>query len=128
MANEDDKISARDLPVSISAKPPELTKEQSRTPLRLRDLRWMMEAIAGGVNEAIAKATEPLRQRIAELEARPSVKYLGVWREDKVYSSGSMVTDQGSVWHAERATMTRPGTSNDWVLAVKRGRDGKGAK
>ena len=126
MANEDKQlVTARDLPLSISDKPPELTEAQGKIALRLRDISWMMEAIAGGINEAITKATEPLKQRITELEQRPTVKYVGIWREGKVYASNSMVTDQGSVWFTERATLTRPGSSDNWVLAVKRGRDGK---
>jgi BMFP domain-containing protein YqiC len=72
-----------------------------------------------------------LEERIANLEARPTVKYLGVWKEGKSYVSGSMVTDRGSVWHCARATMQRPGSpppNDDWVLACKRGQDGKGVR
>ena len=127
MANDESKlVNAKDLPPTVGEKPPELTEAQGRTPLRLRDIEWMMEAVAKGVNEAITKATLPLQARIAELESR-QVRYLGVWRENKVYSVGSMCTDHGSLWHCDRATMTRPAGSNDWTLCVKRGAPGKSA-
>jgi hypothetical protein len=69
---------------------------------------------------------EQLAARVKELEQRPTVKYLGIFREGKVYPPGSMVTHQGGIWHAERSTLMRPGDGAvDWTLAVKRGRDGK---
>lgn len=67
-----------------------------------------------------------LKKRIAELEPRPAVIYLGVHKPGKKYSPGSMVTAGGSVWHCEREmTATPNGTSADWVLAVEHGQDAK---
>ncbi len=63
-----------------------------------------------------------MRQEIAELKARPAFKYCGVYQAGKAYTKGNFVTDGGSMWHAERATMARPGADESWVLAVKRGR------
>lgn len=58
----------------------------------------------------------------------PVAIYRGVWTE-KEYQRGDMVTWAGSVWHAEKATSTKPDTPDGgWKLAVKRGRDGKDAK
>lgn len=60
-----------------------------------------------------------MEARLDALEARPSVKYWGVWKEGKAYGGGSMVTDKGSVWYAEHATMQRPGASDDWGARCK---------
>lgn len=70
-----------------------------------------------------------LRKEIAELKARPSLKYEGVFDAQKVYTVGSFVTDDGSLWCCMEACVgVRPGNSGAWQLAVKRGRDAKGSR
>jgi hypothetical protein len=70
-----------------------------------------------------------LLARIEALEARPQLQYQGVWSTDKVYGEGNLSTDQGSLFHANRATVgERPGSSDAWTLVAKRGRDGKDAR
>lgn len=91
----------------------------------IRLIEGLVTALAPVIKEHMAAEIAPLKAEISELRSR-SVKYLGVWRQ-REYSEGSMVSDDGSVWHCEKRTTTRPGTSADWVLAVKRGRDGKDA-
>jgi hypothetical protein len=41
------------------------------------------------------------------------------------YNVGELVTDRGSLHHANRSTRVRPGDGNDWTLVCKRGADGK---
>jgi hypothetical protein len=94
---------------------PNLTREQMQRPLRVSDIRGLMQAVADVV--------KPLQQRIEQLEQRVVPKYLGVHEPGRVYLEGSMVTDHGSCWYARRATMSRPGGSDDWTLMVKKGRD-----
>jgi hypothetical protein len=54
--------------------------------------------------------------------------YRGVFLEEKVYERGDMVTVNGSVYHCDTDTTTRPGDgSKDWTLAVKRGKDDRGS-
>lgn len=48
----------------------------------------------------------------------------GVWREGE-YQKGDGVTWAGSFFIAQRKTRGKPEVSQDWRLAVKRGRDGK---
>lgn len=48
----------------------------------------------------------------------------GVWRE-RSYQKGDGVTWAGSWWIAQGKTDSKPGTSSDWRLAVKAGRNGK---
>lgn len=53
----------------------------------------------------------------------------GVFKADQVYEQGDTVTHSGSLWIAQRQTARIiPGTSDDWRLAAKRGRDGKDGK
>jgi hypothetical protein len=54
------------------------------------------------------------------------LKYLGVWSAEKVYGTQSFVTDAGSMWASQRASVgERPGTGDAWVLAVKKGKDAR---
>lgn len=51
---------------------------------------------------------------------------VGVYREDATYEKGDGVTFGGSWWLAQKdAPQGKPGTSADWRLAVKKGRDGR---
>lgn len=53
----------------------------------------------------------------------------GVWAPDLMYLKGDGVTWGGSWFIAQvNEPMDKPGTSDQWRLAVKRGRDGKDAK
>lgn len=59
----------------------------------------------------------------------PSIVYRGIWSEGESYELGDMVTFGGSLFHCEvERTEQRPESGSDWRLAVKRGRDGKGAR
>jgi hypothetical protein len=81
--------------------------------------------------EFTAVKIKSLVDRIVKLEARPdsSLKYLGVYRQDATYSEGSLVTRDGSIFHANKTTREAPGDGcMDWTLAVKRGRDGRDGK
>ena len=78
--------------------------------------------------KVIAREFAVLQKRVAELEARPAMKYEGVWDAEKVYRVGDFVTDGGSLWHCSDTNIgVRPGSSDAWRLAVKRGRDGRDA-
>jgi len=55
----------------------------------------------------------------------PAVLDRGVFREGSEYAKGDGVTFGGSFWIAQKdAPEGKPGTSPDWRLAVKKGRDG----
>ena len=67
-----------------------------------------------------------LEERVKALEAKPTMRYYGVWKGDVAYEVGDVVTHDGSAWVARSAnTSTKPSTTGDWQLAVKRGHDGK---
>jgi hypothetical protein len=94
---------------------------------------FIKELIADAVSEPVARNAVS-EQRIVEIEAHvielrqaPTMKYLGVWDLERTYFVGDFVTDDGSLWHCDKAcTGVRPGDGVCWVLAVKRGRDSKG--
>jgi len=52
------------------------------------------------------------------------MQYRGIWT-DKDHQRGDTVTWDGSLWHCEAPTKSKPGTSDDWKLCAKRGRDGR---
>jgi integrin beta 3 len=49
----------------------------------------------------------------------------GVWSEGRAYVAGDSVSHGGSMFIAQKATSEKPGKSDDWRLAVKRGADGR---
>ena len=49
----------------------------------------------------------------------------GVWKEGTIYAAGDGVTLGGSFFIAQLNTSSKPGKSDDWRLAVKRGTDGR---
>ena len=58
----------------------------------------------------------------------PRFKYCGVWT-DQAYREGDGATFGGSLWLAKKDNPEgKPGQSDDWQLAVKKGRDGKDGK
>jgi integrin beta 3 len=52
----------------------------------------------------------------------------GVWKEGTAYVAGDGVTLGGSFFIAQSDTSAKPGKSDEWRLAVKRGTDGRDAR
>ena len=96
------------------------------------DVGKMVDAVLDAVDKPLHSLHErikALEARISELEVRPQVKYLGIWNAQKIYTIGNLVTDHGSMWHCvDTCVGARPGSSDAWQLAVKRGSDGKDAR
>ena len=54
------------------------------------------------------------------------MQYRGIWRGEDDHRIGDCVTFEGSIWYCwQNKTKDRPGTSDAWQLAVKRGKDGQ---
>ncbi|MGL4489177.1 MAG: hypothetical protein ACRCU5_07025 [Rhizobiaceae bacterium] len=66
-------------------------------------------------------------RRVSEINLYNNV-YKGVFKEGDTYEIGNSVTWAGSVFVAKNQTTDKPGESENWQLAVKRGRDGKDGK
>lgn len=59
----------------------------------------------------------------------PAIIHRGIFKKDAAYQPGDLTTWGGSMWLAKNDTQNKqPGTSTDWQLVVKCGRDGKDAK
>lgn len=84
-----------------------------------------IERMGNAINES---RIDELERRLASIEGN-TLKYCGVWREGISYSKGDSVTFGGSMWYCkEGANTSRPNTpESGWIIAVKRGRDGKDA-
>jgi hypothetical protein len=63
-----------------------------------------------------------LEARIAKLETQAAdFGWRGVWTEGTEYKVGNFVTREGSLWHCQRPTRSRPGADATWRLCVKNG-------
>jgi hypothetical protein len=94
--------------------------------VRVADSDLSIREMAEVVDDAIERAVQPLRRRIAELEAsQKEFKYCGVWDAKREYRVGNFCSFNGSMWAARRqSTCARPGEGGDyWTLCVKAGRD-----
>ena len=49
----------------------------------------------------------------------------GVWKEGATYVPGDTVTLGGSIFVAQTETAAKPGSSHEWRLAVRAGKDGR---
>jgi hypothetical protein len=85
-----------------------------------------MKGVGMAMREFVDAELSPLRERIAELEARPTMKYAGVFDRTRSYKAGAVVTYQGSAWVANLESKgVRPGDGAAWQLMVKRGKDAR---
>lgn len=84
------------------------------------------QAADGRTIELIFDAGETRFVRELEL---PVTIYRGVFKDGDTYAVGDMVTWGGSVWSCTAANTEKPGDgAKGWILAVKKGRDGKDGK
>src|SRR4051812_28756365 len=96
--------------------------EAQVSPQRRAEIEGLVKSLAPVIGDFVLKATAPLRERLKELESRPTLRYLGVWDASRTYPPGSFVTHAGSIWHTDQETTgVRPGDGAIWRLAVKRG-------
>jgi len=74
----------------------------------------------------IADFIDPLRDEVKDLKrALEQRSYKGLYEHGVEYRQHNSVTHAGSFWIARKDTMSMPGTDDSWVLAVRRGKDGK---
>lgn len=64
-----------------------------------------------------------------ELDSARSMTYVGTWQKAGMYRRNNAVTHDGSLWIAVKdAPESKPGSSDEWQLAVKAGRDGRDSR
>lgn len=110
--------------------------ELGHKPVTHRGLFAIVREILGTVSVTkgeIETRVAALDARVRELEARPQLRYLGVFADDgRTYVPGDCVTFGGSMWIARETTSARPDESpagaRVWTLCVKRGREGRPRK
>ena len=86
-----------------------------------------LELLASAVATAIKEAVTPVAGRIAELEtrlaaleAKPHVKFCGVYESGRAYTPGDACTHGGGLWICKAATTGQPNQDYaGWALAVK---------
>jgi hypothetical protein len=124
-------------PPGIDGKPGE--RGQKGEPGRnAADLTYLQDYAAEQVARAIKTATvttsdggRTLRWAIGDTvhEIKTAIVLdAGVWKEGATYVAGDGVTLGGSFFIAQTDTSAKPGKSDDWRLAVKRGSDGRDAR
>jgi hypothetical protein len=90
-----------------------------RTPPTRRDGVERDRGADEGDRQGVRRAAEARRRARG---AAGDEKYEGVWDAEKVYCVADFVTDGGSLWHCSDTNIgVRPGSSDAWRLAVKRG-------
>jgi hypothetical protein len=91
--------------------------------------RGLAQIMREYVERELGAAELRVEKRLAELEQRKlELPYFGVYEPGRSYRRGSFVTRRGSMWCATCDTDREPGIDNDdWLQAVKRGRDGRNA-
>jgi hypothetical protein len=102
------------------------------------DLTFLQDYVAEQVGRAIKTASvttadggRTLRWAIGETvhEIKTAIVLdAGVWKEGAAYVAGDGVTLGGSFFIAQADTSAKPGKSDEWRLAVKRGTDGRDAR
>lgn len=106
------------------AQPADLTSIEVRLKA-IESMKTAADLVSGEAEQSLDLAQIETRLKaVEELDRR--FPYEGTWAEDRPYGRGKFVTHGGSLWFAERATASKPGTENSgWKLAVKRGKDGR---
>lgn len=81
------------------------------------------------LNGKIAALEAKVSRLESALEARGGLKYVGTFKEGRVYDPDQFATYGGAIWHCNSRTMTAPGNgAAAWTLACKAGRDGRDGK
>jgi hypothetical protein len=90
-----------------------------------KDLMTTLEGLVDLTKAYVKEQTAPLTERIETLEETLDKigkgAYRGTWKSGETYSPGEFVTDRGALWHARHETSRRPGNTDSWQLAVRRG-------
>lgn len=89
--------------------------------------RNLMEQMAEVVGMSMKTVMSPVVERLkmveaglAALEAKPHVKFVGVWAADREYQPGDAVVHASALWHCKAATKGAPDVDFvGWQLVIK---------
>jgi hypothetical protein len=95
-----------------------------------KDITTLGPIIKQAIDAAVAPLKIELRDVKEELrDVKANFCYKGVWKTDEIYKVSNSVTDGGQIFIAMRNSQgQRPGFSDHWRLAVRKGQDGKDAR
>jgi hypothetical protein len=98
-----------------------LTEEQRKKPVVYGQLEKIIDGLADENIKLVQRQVAALEQRIAAIEARPQLRYCGVFDHEKSYAVGSLTTHKGGLWHCNASVGPgiTPGTSKHWQLTGK---------
>jgi hypothetical protein len=94
----------------------------------------LTKEFAAAFSAYLQEAFAPLTKRLASLEVKllelqqgiEARSWQGVWEPGKDYNKHNLTTHRGCIWIAVADDpQGTPGSSSDWRLAVKAGRDGR---
>jgi hypothetical protein len=77
--------------------------EAKLSPQRKAEIQGLVALLAPTIADFVIAAIA--QRRIEQLESKPQLRYLETWKEGQVYGSGSFITDGGSCWYAQRASV-----------------------
>jgi hypothetical protein len=89
---------------------------------------FSLDDFSAGISDDLKTVTLKFKSGDREKKSElviPSLIYREIYREGTEYERGDVVTFGGSMWVCMKETTGKPGISNDWRLAVKKGRDAK---
>ena len=116
-----DEEFARALEHSLGSAPTPMPARQTTS--KGLTAKSMGQAVADAINAKFKNFAD----RLSALEQKTKgFTYRGIWSETDTYDPGDFVTKGGGLWHCNSTTQGyAPGESNNWTLAVQRGRNGK---
>lgn len=128
-------VTQAEIDIALGRAKPEKPKPAQRTIWTDAELNKFVDQISE-LFPAIKKYVDDLQKevegvvvqigkRLKALEERPELAYKGTWDGATQFNEGNFATHQGSLWACKASTRTEPGTSSDWQLAVKKGRDAR---
>lgn len=97
------------------------------------ELQQAFDAGFDAVKKYVDSIADQVEDRLIALEKALSemrtLTYRGTWQRAETYQKNNCLTEGGSLWIALRDNPSgKPGTSDDWMLSVKRGADGKDSR
>jgi HK97 family phage prohead protease len=113
------------------------SRRETKTPWPFATMSWAKTTpaqfasllgnyVLSSVGDVLVEGLASRDAKIKSLEASLAEHdYFGVWTAGEQYKAHNAVTKNGSLWIALCDTQDEPGATDDWQLAVKKGRDAR---
>lgn len=102
-----------------------MSEALDKTPVLMRHLRKALEAVTAALAPKLTahrERIEAIERLVAQLQARPSMNFVGAWEDTSTYEPGDVVQRRG-LWLCKVQTAgSVPGRDfKHWRLVVKEG-------